>query len=314
MNDPAQLHAVTGAFGYSGKYIAQRLLAQGRRVITLTNSTDRANTFGGRVPIFPFHFDRPDELAGSLAGVDVLYNTYWVRFNHKLFRHADAVRNTLVLFAAAKQAGVRRIVHVSITNPNEDSPLEYFSGKARLEQALVESGLSYAILRPTVLFGKEDILINNIAWMLRHLPLFGLFGDGSYKLQPVYVDDLAALAVAGGAASENVVVNAIGPETFTYRELVETIGRLIGVRRPIISLPPAVGYAAGRLVGALMRDVTITREEIAGLMANLLYVQTPPTGETKLSDWIAAHADTLGRRYTSELARRRDRASAYASN
>lgn len=314
MNDPAQLHAVTGAFGYSGKYIAQRLLAQGRRVITLTNSTDRANTFGGRVPIFPFHFDRPDELAGSLAGVDVLYNTYWVRFNHKLFRHADAVRNTLVLFAAAKQAGVRRIVHVSITNPNEDSPLEYFSGKARLERGLIESGLSYAILRPTVLFGKEDILINNIAWMLRHLPLFGLFGDGSYKLQPVYVDDLAALAVAGGAASENVVVNAIGPETFTYRELVETIGRLIGVRRPIISLPPAVGYAAGRLVGALMQDVTITREEIAGLMANLLYVQTPPTGETKLSDWIAAHADTLGRRYTSELARRRDRASAYASN
>jgi len=305
------IHAVTGAFGYSGKYIARRLLAEGRPVITLTNSTDRANEFGGRIPAYPFHFDRPDELARTLAGVDVLYNTYWVRFNHPLFRHADAVRNTLVLFDAAKRAGVRRIVHISITNPSEDSPLEYFSGKARLERALIESGLSYAILRPTVLFGKEDILINNIAWLLRRLPVFGVFGDGSYKLQPIYVDDLAALAVAQGAARENVIINAIGPETFTYRELVQTIGRLIGAPRPVIGVPPTLGYWVGRVVGALMGDVTITREEIAGLMANLLYVDAPPAGTTKLTDWVAAHADTVGRHYANELARRRDRRTPY---
>ena len=308
------IHAVTGAFGYSGKYIAARLLAQGRPVITLTNSTDRANAFGGLIRVYPFHFDRPDELARSLQGVETLYNTYWVRFNHPLFRHADAVRNTLTLFDAAKRAGVRRIVHVSITNPSEDSPLEYFSGKARLERALIASGLSYAILRPTVLFGKEDILINNIAWLLRRLPVFGVFGDGSYKLQPIYVDDLAELAVAQGAAAGNALINAIGPETFTYRELVQTIGRLIAAPRPVIGAPPAVGYWIGRLVGALTGDVTITREEIAGLMANLLYVDAAPAGVTRLTDWIAAHADTLGRRYTSELARRRDRMAAYRSN
>jgi NADH dehydrogenase len=310
----APIHAVTGAFGYSGKYIAQRLLAQGRTVITLTNSTDRANAFGGRIRAYPFHFDQPDELTRSLRGVEVLYNTYWVRFNHPLFTHADAVRNTLVLFDAAQRAGVQRIEHVSITNPSEESRLEYFNGKARLERALIESGLSYAILRPTVLFGKEDILINNIAWMLRHLPVFGVFGDGRYRLQPIYVDDLAGLAVQWGSASENAIVNAIGPETFTYRELVQTIGRLIGAPRPVISVPPAMGYWVGRVVGALMGDVTITREEIAGLMANLLYVDAPPAGTTKLTDWISAHAEALGRRYTSELARRKDRASAYRSN
>lgn len=310
----SSIHAVTGAFGYSGKYIAQRLLAAGRQVITLTNSTDRANEFGGRLPVYPFHFDQPDELAASLAGVEVLYNTYWVRFNHKLFRHADAVQNTLTLFDAARRAGVRRIIHVSITNPSEDSPLEYFSGKARLERALIESGLSYAILRPTVLFGKEDILINNIAWLLRHLPLFGVFGDGSYRLQPIYVDDLAALAVQQGGATDNLTLDAIGPETFTYRELVTTIGRLIGAPRPVIGVPPAAGYWVGRAVGALMGDVTITREEIAGLMADLLYVDSPPTGVTKLSGWVADHAATLGRHYTSELARRQDRVGAYRSN
>ena len=172
-----EIHAVTGAFGYSGRYLAARLLEQGRTVITLTNSVKRENPFGGHVRAFPLSFTEPGRLAAALAGVDVLYNTYWVRFNHRTFTHAQAVANTLVLFEAARRAGVRRVVHVSITNPSEDSPLEYFSGKARLERALVESGLAYAILRPTVLFGREDILINNIAWALRRFPFFAIFGD-----------------------------------------------------------------------------------------------------------------------------------------
>jgi NADH dehydrogenase len=218
-----EVHAVTGAFGYSGRYIATRLLEQGRKVVTLTNSVDRANPFGGRIRAVPLSFGEPDKLAAGLAGVDVLYNTYWVRFNHGMFTHGEAVQNTLVLFEAARRAGVRRVVHVSITNPSEDSPLDYFAGKARLERALRESGLSHAILRPTVLFGREDILVNNIAWALRRFPFFAVFGDGSYRLQPIHVDDLAELAVAEGMQSENVVVNAIGPETFTYRALVKAV-------------------------------------------------------------------------------------------
>ncbi len=310
MPEPS-MHAVTGAFGYSGKYIALRLLAKGCRVVTLTNSLQRANPLAGQIRAFPFNFDRPDELARSLDGTEVLYNTYWVRFNHRLFTHADAVRNTLALFEAARKAGVRRVVHVSITNPSEASRLEYFRGKAELEQALSQSGLSYAILRPTVLFGREDILVNNIAWALRHLPVFGIFGDGRYRLQPIYVDDLAELAIRHGASRENTIVDAIGPETFTYRELVATIGRLIGVWRPIVSVPPSVGYWAGCAIGWMVGDVFITREEIEGLMAGLLCVDSPPAGATRLTDWTKQHADTLGRRYASELARRKDRHSAY---
>ena len=216
-------------------------MTKGGRVVTLTNSLSRENPFGDRVKPLPFHFDEPDLLAEQLRGVVVLYNTYWVRFNHRLFKHADAVRNSRTLFEAAKRAGVARIVHVSIANPSADSPLEYFRGKAAVEKALVESGISYAILRPAVLFGKEDILINNIAWTLRRLPVFGVFGDGRYRLQPIYVDDLAALAVQQGKGRENIVINAVGPETFAYRELVATIGQLIGKRRPIVSVPPWFG-------------------------------------------------------------------------
>ena len=212
---------VTGAFGYSGKYITYRLLGLGRKVRTLTNSVNRPNPFGAMVEVFPFNFDDFDMLTDSLRGADVLYNTYWVRFDYKNFSHAAGIENSLRLFNAAKQAGVRRVVHISITNPSENSPLPYFSGKARLERGLIESGLSYAILRPAVLFGKEDILINNIAWTLRHLPLFGVFGDGSYQLQPIYVDDLAELAVNLGQGLSNRLIDAIGPETFTYHDLVQ---------------------------------------------------------------------------------------------
>lgn len=306
-----ELHVVTGAYGYSGKYIAARLLRAGARVRTLTNSPGRANPFGDRVEAHPFHFDEPARLVESLRGAAVLYNTYWVRFNHRDFTFAMAVENSRTLFAAAKEAGVGRIVHVSITNPSEDSDLEYFSGKAKLERTLAGTGVPYTILRPAVLFGKEDILINNIAWILRRLPVFGVFGDGRYRLQPIYVDDLAQLAVEAGRASGNRTVDAIGPETFTYRELVRAIGQIIGKPRPILSVPPALGYAAGWVVGKLVGDQFITRDEIEGLMRDLLCTKSPPAAPTRLTDWARQHAAELGTEYASELARRKNRQASY---
>ncbi len=304
-------HVVTGAYGYSGKYIARRLLARGDSVRTLTNSIHRQNEFDGRVPAFPLCFDDPARLAEVMRGAKVLYNTYWVRFDHTDFSHDKAVRNTRILFDAASSAGIERVVHVSITNPSASSPLPYFRGKALLEQALADSGLSYAILRPTVLFGDEDILIHNIAWMLRTFPVFAVFGDGGYRLQPIYVDDLAELAVAQGQSRENRIIDAVGPEVFTFRELVGTIGQLIGAPRPILGMPPWLARQVGALVGRIKRDVTITKEEVAGLMGNLLYVDSPPAGTTRLTDWVRQHAEDLGRHYASELARRKNRELSY---
>jgi NADH dehydrogenase len=306
-----ELHCVTGAFGFSGKYIARRLLDAGHRVRTLTNSMGRRNPFGDAVEVRPLDFEHEDQLAECLRGAKVLYNTYWVRFNYSTFQHSTAVENTLTLFRAAKKAGVSRLVHVSITNPSEDSKLEYFRGKARLERALIESGLSYAILRPAVLFGREDILINNIAWTLRKMPVFFIFGNGKYHLQPIYVDDLAKLAVEQGRCNENKIVNAIGPETFTYRRLVRTLAEILGKRRLLVSVPPGIGYLGGSVIGWFLRDKMFTREEIEGLMADLLKVDAPAAGETKLTDWARQHADQLGMRYASEMARRRNRSEAY---
>lgn len=306
-----EVHVVTGAFGFSGRYIAMRLLDAGLEVKTLTNSPNRSNPFGGRIKAFPFNFNNPERLIDSLKGASVLYNTYWVRFNYQDFTYTGAVENTLRLFEAAKEAGIRRIVHVSIVNPDEDSPFEYFRDKAKIERALIESGISYAILRPALLFGKEDILINNIAWFLRRFPVFAVFGDGNYMVQPIYVDDLARLAVEQGQRTENCIIDAIGPETFTYKDLIKEISKAIGKRRPIISISPTLGYLMGWLIGKIIKDVIITNDEINGLMANLLYTDSKPVGEKRLTDWLKENSSIIGIHYHSELARRKERSLSY---
>ncbi len=298
-----ELNVVTGAFGYTGKYITRRLLAMGRRVKTLTGHPNRPNPFGEQVSVAPFNFDHPDELVKSLRGATTLYNTYWVRFPHGAVTFDTAVENTQTLIRAAKEAGLRRIVHVSITNASSDSPLPYFRGKGRLEEAVMESGLSYAIIRPTVIFGAEDILINNIAWLLRRFPVFAVPGTGDYRLQPIFVEDMAEIVVRAGQQDENLVIDAVGPEVFTFNELVRLIAGTVSSRARIVHVPPGLALFLSRLIGYIVQDVVLTRDEVAGLMAGLLVSEQPPTGHTRLSDWLAENANRVGAKYASELNR-----------
>jgi len=300
-NMPART-VVTGAFGYSGKYIAQRLLAMGEEVVTLTNHP-KGDPFAGRVRVAPLDFGDAEGLRRALEGASALINTYWVRFPHGKVTHQAAVENTRALIAAAREAGVRRMVHVSITHPSLDSRLSYFRGKAELEEAVRDSGMSYAILRPTVLFGKEDILVNNIAWLLRHWPVFAIPGDGKYQLQPIYVDDLAQLAVEAAHRGDSYTQDAVGPEILTYDELVKLVRNAVGSRASLWHLPPRLVFLAAKTLGWTVGDVLLTWEEVVGLMENLLVSEQAPPGTTRLSDWVREHAATLGREYHSEIQR-----------
>lgn len=295
------VNVVTGAFSYTGKYIAARLLAAGETVKTLTNHPK--HLFEGRVAYFPYNFDNTDELVRALQGADILFNSYWIRFPYGEASFDLAIENSKILLESAKRAGVKRVVHTSITNPSEDSSLPYFKGKAIVERFVKESGLSYAILRPTVIFGQEDILINNIAWYLRKFPVFGIFGDGSYRIQPVYVDDFAKLAVEAAHNDQDMVVDATGPEIFTFEEMVQLIADKIESKSKIIHLPPWLALTTTRIVGRFVDDIVLTEDEIDGLMRNLLYSQEPPTGTTKLSSWLEENKERVGRQYSSELKR-----------
>ncbi len=297
-----EVNVVTGAFGFTGSYIARRLLALGESVRTLTNHARKNAAFEQSA----LDFQDPRGLARSMAGATVLYNTYWVRFAYGNTDHAKAVENTRRLIRAAEEAGVKRIVHVSITNPSSDSPSPYFKGKAEVEDAIRSSSLSYSILRPAVVFGREDILINNIAWLLRKFPVFAIPGAGDYELQPIFVEDLAELAVAAGHSEENVVMDAVGPETYTYADLVQLIRTTVRGRSRVFHLSPSLVWMAARLLGWLVHDVVLTRDEVSGLMANLLVSNEAPTGTASLRDWLRDNAESVGTRYASELERHYD--------
>ena len=300
-----QVHAVTGAFGYLGQYIARRLIADSDvdKLRVLTGHTARSNPFGDRAEVVPFHFDEPDRLVADLRGVKTVFNTYWVRFSYGEVSFGQAVANVQNLIRAAAEAGVERFVHISITNPSLDSPFSYFRGKAIMEKTLIESGLSYAILRPTVLFGKEDILLNNIAWLLRRFPFYAVFGAGEYRVQPVYVDDVAKLAVELAQSNENIVCNAVGPETYSFTGLVRLIKNRVHSRAKIVHVRPMTGLLLSKALNLLVRDKIVTREEIGGLMADILSSHDDPRCSTSFSDWSERHAESLGAIYASELDR-----------
>jgi nucleoside-diphosphate-sugar epimerase len=294
---------VTGAFGYSGKYITRKLLDCNQSVLTLTGHPERPNEFGGRIQALPYNFNQPENLANSLQGADTLYNTYWVRFDHGQQTFARAVANTKTLFQAAKSAGVGRIVHISITNPSTTSNLPYFRNKALLEAYLQQLGVPFGIVRPTVVFGKEDILINNIAYLLRHMPVFAVPGTGKYRLQPVYVEDLAELCLETANDQQNKCLDAAGPEIFTFDELIRLIQKSVSSRARIVHLPPRLALFFSKVFGVLLNDVLLTRDELSGLMNELLVSKDAPTGRTCFSRWVMEHGQSLGANYASELER-----------
>jgi len=294
---------VTGAYGYTGRFIARRLMAEERPLKTLTNHPKRPGAEDVKAEIAPLQFKDRDALVDSLRGADVLYNTYWVRFHHGRVHFGEAVANTRVLIGAARDAGVRKVVHISVSNPSEDSPLEYYAGKARTEKIVRESGLAWAIVRPTLIFGPGDILINNIAWLLRRLPAIGIPGRGDYRLQPVAGEDVAEIATWAAEQIDNVVVDAAGPEIIFYSEMIESIAIAVGRHPRFLYMSPRTTLLALRVIGRVVDDVILNEAELQGLMDELLVSHDRPRGTRRLDNWLLSSAETLGRSYASELDR-----------
>jgi NADH dehydrogenase len=297
------MNVVTGAFGYIGRHIAALLLEQGETVRTITTHPDKPNPFGTAVESYSYNFDRPELLEDCLRGAKTLFNTYWVRFDYQGMTFDRALENTRILFETAKRAGVGKIVQIGVTQASLTSPLPYYRGKARQEQILIELVVPYSIVRPTLVFAQGDILVNNIAWLVRRFPVFPIFGDGSYRLQPVYAGDLAHIAVEQSRQAQNATVDAAGPETFTFNEFVRRIASKIKPGIRFVHTPPGPGIASGKIIGWALGDVLLTRAELDGLMMELLTSDEPPLGTTSFSAWLDTNHQTLGRAYASEVGR-----------
>jgi uncharacterized protein YbjT (DUF2867 family) len=295
-----QLDVVTGAFSYSGAAISKELLRRGRRVRTLTGHPDRAPA-GSEVEIRPLDFGDSALLTRSLEGAHTLYNTYWVRFAHGQVSHEVAVRNSRILFAAAAAAGVQRIVHVSITHPSLTAQDSYFRGKAEVEQALAQAGVPHAIARPAILFGGNGVLVNNIAWLLRRLPVFAIGGRGDYRIRPIHVGDLASLCADLGERADTVTVDAVGPQSLPFKEMVTTIKSAVGSRTVILPVPGRLIPPMAAVLNLALRDTLLTADEYRAMAAGLADSDAPATGTVEFTGWVGEHGAELGRHYANEL-------------
>ena len=273
------MDVVTGSFGYIGKYITKELLERGREVKTITTHPDKPNPFDGMVKASSYNFDNPEKLTRYLDGCETLYNTYWIRFNYRQWSFDKAIENTKILFNCAKKAGVKNIIHISVTNVSLHDKLPYYHGKALQEEALKNLGIEYTIVRPTLVFGIEDILVNNIAWTIRNFPVVPIFGSGLYKVQPIFVEDLARIAVEASRQDGPQIIDAIGPETFTYTEFLELISRELNRNIAFLHTPPSLGIFLGKIIGLFVRDVVLTKDELSGLMLKQINFRSDPKWE-----------------------------------
>lgn len=296
--------AVTGAFGFTGRAISEQLLAAGRSVVTLSRRSAAAgDPLAGRIDVVPIDFGRPDRMTDALHGVDTLFNTYWIRFPRGGEGFERAIAESVVLMGAAREAGVRRLVHVSVVGADPKGPTPYVRAKGRLEESVRASGLEWSIVRPTLTYGRGDILVNNLAWALRRLPVYGLPGDGRYPIQPVYVDDVAGICVEAADGPAEAIADAAGPETLAYRDMVSIVRSAVGSRSLVVPMPAPLVLVAGRVLGLFVRDVVLTADEIRELTSGWLSSREPARGRIRFTEWVPANAASLGRSWASELAR-----------
>lgn len=282
---------VTGAFGNTGSKIAQLLRADGREVRTITA---HAPTERGGIEVFGFDDQR------AFDGVDTFVNTFWMRTgdpgSHGT-RYSEAVARAEQLITSAAAAGVRRIVHLSVAHADHPAGAKYpyFVAKARIERLLRDTEVAHTIVRPALIFGGTSGMVEQLAMVLRRAPVFGVAGDGQYRVRPVHVDDVARLCATHIDGPDSVTLDAVGPDRPTFDELVRLVAAALGRRARIVHLPAGLVIAAGRLLGVVARQDLLTGDELRSTMEGLADTDGPSTGTVSLAAWLTEHGATLRR-------------------
>lgn len=300
----ARRYVVAGGTGFTGTYVVRNLLSNGENKISVLSSHPRrSHEFAQGIEVNPYNFGQYDEMVKNFRDADCFINTYWVRLNFRNSSFREAVRNSQKLVDACKESGVKRIVHISVANPSHDYAYEYYRGKMEVEDYIRKSGISYAILRPTLLFGDEEILVNNITWLIRKYGFFFIFGDGKYKVTPVFVNDVAREVVRQSQLEENVTEDVVGPESYAFEEIVKLIARETGNKLRIYHLSTFFMSPVCGLLSLLRHDTVVTPEELRVVIDNKLYSGSEPLGMTKFSTWVKENSEKFGKEYHSEVER-----------
>jgi uncharacterized protein YbjT (DUF2867 family) len=257
--DKLKAVAVAGGTGFVGRAIVGELAARGYRPIVLSHRAGASDSAGSGGPeTRPADVTRPETLAQALAGVDALVICLAFRNSPieaprrgRTFDKVDAA-GTEALAAAARQAGLRRLVYVSGAGAAPDATRHWFRAKWRAEEAVRNSGIAFTILRPTWIYGPGDRSLNRFIGFSRWLPFVPQIGNGRQLVSPVFIDDIGGLVVDAleTPAALNATLEVGGPQTLTMDEVIREALRTLRRRRPILHAPV-------RLMKLLTRPLTL---------------------------------------------------------
>ena len=261
--------AVTGASGFVGRHVTTLLAGRGHQVRALVRDDPGRAAAALPAERTPGDLADPAALAALTRGADVIVHLVGiiVEAGAATFE-AVHVEGTRRLLTAAREAGVRRFVHMSAVGArDEPGATRYHRTKWRAEELVRSSGLSHAIFRPSIISGPENRPIRTLARLHRWSPLVPVFGDGSFAMQPVWIGDVAlAFALAAERPALSGVFELGGPATLTYEEFVRAIGRAAGHPRRLVHVPLAVARAAAAALGVMGPLAPLTLDQLQMLV------------------------------------------------
>ena len=257
---------VTGATGFVGRNVVKALRTRGKGVRCLVHTHSRENVVTDyRVEVAHGDILDPTSLREAMKGVDAVVHLVAI-IREKGRQTFDLINRggTESVVQAAREAGVRHFVHMSAIGVREDPGYPYLFSKWQGEQAVINSGLTYTILRPSIQFGDGDEFINTLAGVVKAFPVIPVVGSGKTRLQPVSVEEVGALVslVVDNPRFNGRIIEIGGPDHLTYDEIVDIIVKTLGVRRLKAHLPLAQVRSIIRVMEALIPNPPATTSQL----------------------------------------------------
>lgn len=270
--------AVLGAGGFIGTYLALNLIQMGYRLSLLSHRKDPDFISPrGQIETHQGSIEDEKSLVNCFRACEMVYHLVGIIAETKTKTFQKTVADgTAKVVSAAKKTGVNKLFYLSALGAAENAETRYHQSKWQAEQHVTNSGLDYVIFRPSIVYGVEDKFINMIARMIRRSPLVPIIGDGKYKLQPVYVEELCAV-MAMASKKESAcgrIFDIGGPEQLTYLEIVDIIKRTLNLKRGTVHIPLALARMAAYILERILKPAPLTRDQLNMMQTGSICDQT----------------------------------------
>jgi NADH dehydrogenase len=261
--------AVTGASGFVGSHLIDRLLRDGHEITVLSHSQRGRVHLDERIRVVSGSVEDPEALTALCAGNQVVFHLVGIiaETRTKTFQKT-VVEATRLLVGASLREKVMKLVYLSAIGASADSATKYYRSKFEAEQSVKLSGLNYTILRPSIIFGAGDGFVSMLSRMIRLSPFTPVIGSGRYRLQPVYIDDVTS-AMSQCVTKEETsaeIIDLAGPERLEYLEILHIIKRVLNKRRVNIHLPLMLMKMAAAVMEKILKPAPLTTDQLTMLV------------------------------------------------